>query len=154
MQRTRPADAMGIETPEERVLIALVRAAWAASARSDAIVRRAGLSPSQYNVLRILRHAGEQGLSRNGIGERMVTRDPDLTRILSGLTRLRAVSTRRSATDRRSRVSVITEQGRRLLDELDEEVRQAAIASLQGLSAAQLRRLEGLLEAVRAEPDN
>lgn len=150
---TRPADAMGIETPEERVLIALVRAAWAASARSDAIVRKAGLSPSQYNVLRILRHAGGEGLSRNGIGERMVTRDPDLTRILSGLTRMRAVTTRRSAADRRSRVSVITDHGRMLLGGLDKEVRKAAIASLRGLSAARMRRLEALLEAVRPETD-
>jgi len=150
----RPADAMGIETPEERVLIALVRAAWAASSRSDAIVRQAGLSPSQYNVLRILRQAGSEGLSRNGIGERMVTRDPDLTRILSGLTRMRAVSTRRSSADRRSRVSVITERGRALLDGLDAEVRRAAIASLKGLTPAQLKRLEGLLESVRPEADS
>jgi DNA-binding MarR family transcriptional regulator len=150
----KPADAMGIQTPEERVLIALVRATWAASVRSNAIVRKAGLSPSQYNVLRILRHAGGEGLSRNGIGERMVTRDPDLTRILSGLMRMGAVMTRRSSVDRRSRVSVITEDGRALLDALDEDVRSAAIASLSGLTPAQLARLEGLLEAVRPGADS
>lgn len=149
----KPADAMGIETPEERVLIALVRAAWAASARSDAIVRRAGLSPSQYNVLRILRHAGGDGLSRNGIGERMVTRDPDLTRILSGLGRMRAVTTRRSAVDRRSRVSVITDRGLTLLAGLDHEVGKAAMVSLRGLSTAQVQRLEKLLEAVGPDAD-
>lgn len=154
MTATRPADAMGIETPEERVLIALVRAAWAASVQSSAIVRQAGLSPSQYNVLRILRHAGGEGLSRNGIGERMVTRDPDLTRILSGLTRMRAVTSRRSSVDLRSRMSVITERGRVLLDGLDADVRGAAIASLKGLAPAQLRKLEGLLEVVRPEADS
>jgi DNA-binding MarR family transcriptional regulator len=154
MPVTRPADAMGIETPEERALIALVRAASAASARSDAVVRAAGLSPSQYNVLRILRHAGAEGLSRNGIAERMVTREPDLTRILAGLTRMRAVSTRRSTVDRRSRVSVITDRGRALLDGLDPEVRTAAIASLRGLEDGQLRRLEALLEAVAPGPDD
>lgn len=153
MSTTRPADAMGIDTPEERTLIALVRAAWAASVQSNAIVRQAGLSPSQYNVLRILRYAGEEGLSRNGIGERMVTRDPDLTRILSGLMRLRAVKTRRSSVDRRSLLSVITEHGRALLDSLDEDVRRAAMASLSGLSPTQLRRLEGLLDAVRPGTD-
>ncbi|MEZ4455229.1 MAG: MarR family transcriptional regulator [Gemmatimonadales bacterium] len=149
-----PAEAMGIETPEERVLIALVRAAWAASTRSNAVVRRAGLSPSQYNVLRILRHAGTEGLSRNAIGERMVTRDPDLTRILSGLIRMRAVRDRRSPVDRRSRVSEITDHGRALLDTLDDDVRQAAISSLGGLEPAQLRRLETLLSAVRSGPDD
>ncbi len=139
---------MGVEVPEERVLIALVRAAWASSVRSDAIVRQAGLSPSQYNVLRILRFSGPQGLSRNGIGERMVTRDPDLTRILSGLIGMRAVRDRRSALDRRVRVSVITEHGRELLDRLDADVRDAAIASLGGLGKADLKRLEALLTAV------
>lgn len=140
---------MGIETPEERVLIALVRAAWATSAQSNAVVRKAGLSPSQYNVLRILRHAGAEGLTRNGIGDRMVTRDPDLTRILSGLTQMRAVKNRRSSVDGRSRVSVITRRGRLLLIGLDDDVRRAAISSLSGLKPAQLQRLEGLLEAVR-----
>ncbi len=149
----KPADAMGIETPEERVLIALVRAASAASEQSNAIVREAGLSPSQYNVLRILRRAGDEGLSRSAIGERMVTRDPDLTRILSGLTQMRAVKTRRSSADRRSRVSAITEHGRSVLDGLDAEVRRAAIASLSGLTAAQLKRLEGLLDAVGSGTD-
>jgi DNA-binding MarR family transcriptional regulator len=144
---------MGVETPEERVLIALVRAAATASAPSNAIVRKAGLSPSQYNVLRILRHAGDEGLSRNGIGERMVTPDPDLTRILSGLTRRGAVTTRRCSVDRRSRVSAITQQGRALLDGLDHEVRGAAISSLGGLDPVQLMRLHELLEAVGRGPD-
>jgi DNA-binding MarR family transcriptional regulator len=151
MTSERPADAMGVETPQERVLIALVRASWAASLRSNGVVRDAGLSPSQYNVLRILRHAGADGLSRSGIGERMVTRDPDLTRILDGLTRLTAVRTRRSATDGRSRVSVITEIGRSLLNRLDGKVRAAAIAALAGLTAAQLQQLERLLETIRAD---
>lgn len=151
MRGSGPADAMGVQAPEERVLIALVRAAWVASMGSNAVVRRAGLSPSQYNVLRILGHAGANGLSRNGIGERMVTRDPDLTRILSGLTRMHAVRTRRSLTDRRSRVSVITTHGQSLLDRLEREVRGAAIAALDGLSSAELQQLEGLLEAVQGK---
>lgn len=151
MTTLRPADAMGVKTPAERVLISLVRAAWTASLASNAVVRGAGLSPSQYNVLRILCHAGEEGLSRNGIGERMVTRDPDLTRILNGLTRLKAVRTRRSVTDGRSRVSVITEHGRKILDGLDGDVRAAAVAALGGLTTMQLQQLERLLDGIRAD---
>lgn len=149
-----PAQAMGIDTREERVLIALVRAAWAASARSDGIVRKAGLSPSQYNVLRILRCAGDQGLSRNGIADRMVTRDPDLTRILSGLMRTGAVTTRRCTGDRRRRLSTITRRGCAVLDSLDEQVRSAAIASLGGLSPSELEKLEELLEVVAKAADS
>lgn len=154
MTTANPARAMGIETPQERALIALVRAAWTASAASDGIVRKAGLSPSQYNVLRILRHAGDEGLSRTGIGERMVTQDPDLTRILSGLMRMGAATTRRSPRDRRSRVSSITEVGRTLLDGLDHEVREAAVSSLRALNPTQLETLEQLLEAIGRGPDS
>src|SRR5438046_10519767 len=83
-----PAAAMAIrDSLEEEVLIALVRAAWLAAERSNAVTAAAGLSPSQYNVLRILRAAGRRGLSCTEIGTRMVTRDSDLTRLMSGLAR-------------------------------------------------------------------
>src|SRR2546426_7331329 len=81
-----PAAAMAIrDSLEEEALIALVRAAWLAAERSNAVAAAAGLSPSQYNVLRILRAAGRAGLSCTEIGARMVTRDSDLTRLISGL---------------------------------------------------------------------
>src|SRR2546430_10114133 len=87
-----PAAAMAIrDSLEEEVLIALVRAAWLAGERSNAVTASAGLSPSQYNVLRILRAAGRAGLSCTEIGARMVTRDSDLTRLMSGLARDRPV---------------------------------------------------------------
>src|SRR2546427_10648428 len=83
-----PAAAMAIrDSLEEEVLIALVRAAWRAAERSNAVTAAAGLSPSQYNVLRILRAAGREGLSCTEIGTRMGTRDSDLTRLMSGLER-------------------------------------------------------------------
>src|SRR3989454_4205269 len=91
MQVPTPAAAMAIrDSLEEEVLIALVRAAWLAAERSNAVTAAAGLSPSQYNVLRILRAAGRGGrggLSCTEIGARMVTRDSDLTRLMSGLAR-------------------------------------------------------------------
>src|SRR2546426_7559680 len=70
MQVPTPAAAMAIrDSLEEEVLIALVRAAWLAAERSNAVTAAAGLSPSQYNVLRILRAAGRGGLSCTEIGE-------------------------------------------------------------------------------------
>src|SRR2546428_7509915 len=83
-----PAAAMAIrDSLEEEVLIALVRGAWLAAERSNAVTAAAGLSPSQYNVLRILRAAGRGGLSCTEIGARMVTREFDLTRLMAGLER-------------------------------------------------------------------
>src|SRR5436853_7467075 len=81
-----PAAAMAIrDSLEEEVLIALVRAAWLAAERSNAVTAAAGLSPSQYNVLRILRAARRGGLSCTEIGARMVTGDAGPTRLMSGL---------------------------------------------------------------------
>src|SRR2546426_10949439 len=89
MQVPTPAAAMAIrDSLEEEVLIALVRAAWLAAERSNAVTAAAGLSPSQYNVLRILRAAGRGGrggLSCTEIGPRMGTRASDLPRPMSGL---------------------------------------------------------------------
>src|SRR3954462_12734736 len=122
-----PAAAMAIhDSLEEEVLIALVRAAWLGAERSNAVPAAAGLSPSQYNVLRILRAAGRGGLSCNEIAARMVTRDSDLTRLLSGLARDGLVVRAPDATDRRRSINRLTASGKGLLTRLDCHVSSAA----------------------------
>src|SRR2546428_4741322 len=93
---------------EGEVLIALVRAAGRAAERSNAVTAAAGLSPTQYNVLRILRAAGREGLSCTEIGTRMDTRDSDLTRLMSGLERYGLVVRSTDAEDRRRSINRIT----------------------------------------------
>src|SRR5437867_7503517 len=118
-----PAAAMAIrDSLEEEVLIALVRAAWLAAERSNAVTAAAGLSPSQYNVLRILRAAGRAGLSCTEIGARMVTRDSDLTRLMSGLARAGFVVRGTDADDRRRSTDRITAAGSALPRRLDAAV--------------------------------
>src|SRR2546426_9700952 len=107
-----PAAAMAIrDSLEEEVLIALVRAAWLAAERSNAVTAAAGLSPSQYNVLRILRAAGRGGLSCTEIGARVATPDSDLTRLTCGLARARFVVRRTDSHDRRRSTNRITAAG-------------------------------------------
>src|SRR2546423_12110030 len=126
-----PAAAMAIrDSLEEEVLIALVRAAWLAAERSNAVAAAAGLSPSQYNVLRILRAAGRAGLSCTEIGARMVTRDSDLTRLMSGLARGGLVVRATDSDDRRRSANRITGAGRTLLRGLDGEVSDAGKRTL------------------------
>src|SRR3989454_3533276 len=133
-----PAAAMAIrDSLEEEVLIALVRAAWLAAARSTAVTAAAGLSPSQYNVLRILRAAGQGGLSCTEIGARMVTRDSDLTRLMSGLARAGLVVRGTDAADRRRSTNRITAAGRALLRRLDRDVADAAQRSEEHTSELQ-----------------
>ena len=130
---------------EEEVLIALVRAAWLAAERSNAITAAAGLSPSQYNVLRILRAAGRGGLSCTQIGARMVTRDSDLTRLVSGLERDGLVVRQTDVGDRRRSINRITPAGKALLGRLDRDVAEAAKQTLSHLGRNRLTTLLDLL---------
>jgi len=142
------AAAMAIrDSLEEEVLIALVRAAWLAAERSNAVTAAAGLSPSQYNVLRILRAAGRAGLSCTEIGTRMVTRDSDLTRLMSGLARAGLVVRGTDTHDRRRSTNRITAAGRARLSRLDRDVVEAAKQSLGSLGRTRLTTLRDLLVA-------
>src|SRR5438876_98511 len=148
MQVPTPAAAMAIhDSLEEEVLIALIRAAWLAAERSNAVTATAGLSPSQYNVLRILRAAGRSGLSCTEIGTRMVTRDSDLTRLMSGLARAGLVVRGTDADDRRRSTNRITAAGRAVLSRLDRDVPEAAKQTLGSLGRTQLTPLRDLLLA-------
>lgn len=142
---------MGIaKNLEEEVLIALVQAAAYAAARSNAVTLAVGLSPSQYNVLRILRTAGEEGLTCTEIGMRMVTRDSDLTRLLGALARKGLLTRSKSEEDARRSINRITSRGLRLLAELEPRVTDAARTSLAHVAHDDLRRLRGLLALVPA----
>jgi DNA-binding MarR family transcriptional regulator len=148
-----PAAAMAIrDSLEEEVLIALVRAAWLAAERSNAVTAAVGLSPSQYNALRILRAAGREGLSCTEIGTRMVTRDSDLTRLMSGLERDGLVVRSTDADDRRRSVNRITAAGKALLRRLDGDVAGAAKQTLGHLGRLRLTALRDLLVAFAPLP--
>src|SRR5713226_6948106 len=143
-----PAAAMAIaDWREGRVLFPWVGPAWLAAERSNAVTAAAGLSPSQYNVLRILRAAGRGGLSCTEIGARMVTRDSDLTRLMSGLARPGLVVRGTDSDDRRRSTNRITAAGRALLRRLDRDVADAAKQSLGHLGRARLTALRDLLVA-------
>ena len=153
MSAPTPAAAMAIhDSLEEEVLIALVRAAWLAAERSNAVTAAAGLSPSQYNVLRILRAAGRRGLSCTEIGARMVTRDSDLTRLMSGLARAGFVVRGTDADDRRRSTNRITAAGKALLNRLDRDVADAAKQTLGHLGRTRLTALRDLLVAFAPPP--
>ena len=107
------------------------------------------LTETQYNVLRILRGAGSDGLKCSEIAERMVTRDPDITRLLDRLERQGWIERQRSVTDRRVVTSRITESGLDLLAKLDEPIRVTLKRMLGRLGPDRLRLLIELLEEAR-----
>ena len=118
------------------------------SRRLVAAVEGRDLSSNQYNVLRILRGAPE-GLPCGEIGNRMITRDPDITRLLDRLEKRGLISRCRETKDRRMVMARITPDGLNLLARMDEPVRETHRSQLGHLGRERLGALTELLQAAR-----
>ena len=110
-----------IACPEEAAFLDLLRTAAQQMRGLIRVLKSEELSPTQYNVLRILR-GSPQGLPCGEIGNRMITRDPDITRLLDRLEKRGLVSRCRESRDRRTVLTRITPVGLKLLARLEEPV--------------------------------
>jgi DNA-binding MarR family transcriptional regulator len=135
-------------SPEERLFQSVLRTADHLLRGEVELLRLVNLTFSQYNVLRILRGAGSDGLSAGAIAERMVNRDPDMTRLLDGLAR-RGLISRSRGDDRRVVIARLTSAGLELLRGLDAPVDRVHREQLRHLSRQQLESLADLLDLVR-----
>lgn len=136
-------------TTEEEGYLGLLRTAEVLRGQVNELLRPFELSHSQYNVLRILRGAGESGISASEIYKRLVTNDSDVTKLLDRL-EARALATRcRDDKDRRVVTARITEQGLMLLSELDAPVGELHKKQFGDLGAGLLEKLLALLALVR-----
>jgi len=104
---------------EQEVYLSILRTASELSHAVDQFFRPFDITPSQYNVLRILRGAGTDGLCRNEISERMVTATPDMTRLLDRMEKAGWVTRERAEEDRRQVSTHITKSGMELLARLE-----------------------------------
>ena len=136
---------MSDTTLETRAFLSLQRAADRLMTGLALLLKPSGLSPTQYNVLRILRGAGEAGLACHAIGDRLITRDPDITRLLDRLEKRGLVARTREIQDRRVITVRITPEGLDLRAPLD-----SAVTELHRLQAAHLgdARLAELIAAL------
>ncbi len=146
MKRTQ---SPGPSPLEERVFVSLLRTADALSRTGEGLLKPYNLSATQYNVLRILRGAGENGLACREIGCRLISRDPDITRLLDRMESRGLIARAREAQDRRVVKTRITVEGLRILAELDEPVREWHRRQLGHITAKELRQLESLLDRAR-----
>jgi DNA-binding MarR family transcriptional regulator len=137
--------------PEEVAHLEMMRTMEALSHQFVHVFKAEDLSSTQYNVLRILRGAPE-GLPCGEIGNRMVTRDSDITRLLDRLEKRSLVSRCRETKDRRTVWVRITPEGLDLLARLDEPVRAAHRELLGHLGAKRLNLLTDLLRLARQSP--
>ena len=135
--------------PEEAAFLALLRTAEALSRHVAEPLKAEDLSPAQYNVLRILRGSSE-GLTCGEIGNRMISRDPDITRLLDRMEKRELISRARSVEDRRVVLTRITREGLDLLAKLDHPVRDVHRRLLGHLGPERLRQLMTLLEACQS----
>ena len=140
------------ESLEQEVLLNLLRTADALGRDFEAVFKPAGISMTQYNVLRILRGAGEDGLACGEIGDRMITRDPDMTRLLDRLESRGLITRVREATDRRVVKTRITKDGLSLLSKLDDPISATHQKQMEHMDERKLQTLLKLLEEARVKP--
>jgi len=136
-------------SPEEAAFLDLLRTADMLTRRSDWVLKDEDLSLTQYNVLRILRGA-PQALPCGEIAGRMITRDPDVTRLLDRLEKRGLISRSRDSRDRRVVLARLTPEGLKLVNRLDEPVQKVHRKQLGHMGKDRLRTLVQLLAAARA----
>jgi MarR family transcriptional regulator, organic hydroperoxide resistance regulator len=135
---------------EDRVFVALLQAADALSQEAEQFLKSAGLTGTQYNVLRILRGAEPQGLPCSAIADRMISHDPDMTRLLDRMEKRGLITRERQIDDRRVVKTRITPQALSLLRTLDQPVHDLHKRQFRHIPATRLKILGRLLEEVRA----
>ena len=133
----------------QEVLVALLRTADVVRRAIGRVLEPYDITPQQYNVLRILRGAGEQGLTASDIGSRMITRDPDVTRLVDRLEKRGLVERWRCTEDRRVVWTRIAPAGVEALEPLDAPLHELHTAQLAHLGPEKLRTLVALLEEAR-----
>ena len=144
LKQTKPFPSLG-----EEAAVSLART-WALFDHAgEELMAKYGITQTQYNVLRILRGAGPAGLCRSEIGERMISRVPDVTRLLDRMEAAGLVERERGDEDRRFVTARITREGLKMLTRLDQPLNDFIRSKLGFLGESKLRTLIDLLADVR-----
>lgn len=144
LRQTKPFSSL-----QQEAYLSVVRTSSTLTDMVEDLLKPFGISGTQYNVLRILRGAGDEGLCRNELRDRMLTRMPDMTRLLDRMEEAGLVTRSRERDDRRMVLTRITARGRELLSQLDRPMNDLHRKQLAQLDDDQLRSLIDLLTLVR-----
>jgi DNA-binding MarR family transcriptional regulator len=131
-----------------RAFIALLKAADKLAQQAEQLVKANGLTGAQYNVLRILRGAEPDGLACSTISERMISHDPDMTRLLDRMEKRDLITRQRQTDDRRVVKTRITGGGLELLKQLDHPIRELHKKQFAHMGNARVKELADLLEEI------
>jgi len=136
---------------EQEVYLSILRTSSELSYAADRLFRHFHITHSQYNVLRILRGAGADGLCRNEISERMVTATSDMSRLLDRMERAGWVTRERAEDDRRQVSTHITKSGMELLAKLETPTRDFVSRLFAGIPASHLKTVLKINDQIRAQ---
>ena len=146
---SRPKTAPHSPSLEARIFVALLQTADALGQEAEQLLKSAALRGAQYNVLRILRGAEPSGLPCSAIADRMISHDPDMTRLLDRMEKRGLITRERQTDDRRVVKTRITPQALSLLKTMDQPIHELHKRQFRHMSAARLKMLSDLLEEVR-----
>jgi DNA-binding MarR family transcriptional regulator len=133
---------------EDRAFIALQKAADKLAVQAEQLLKSNGLTGAQYNVLRILRGAEPQGLACSSIADRMISHDPDMTRLLDRMEKRSLITRARQSDDRRVVKTRITSAGMELLKRLDSPIRGLHKRQFAHMGGARVKTLADLLDQI------
>ena len=136
---------------EEELFVNLMRTTEALRWRTAELLKDYDLSGVQYNTLRILRGAGEEGLSWSEISERLITKDSDITRLLERMENRGFIARERDANDRRHIITKITDKGLEVLAEIDGPMTEVHKRQLGHLGDSLIEQLNALLVLARSQ---
>jgi DNA-binding MarR family transcriptional regulator len=139
----------GFTSLQQEAFLNVLRTSSALTDDLEDLLRPYGISATQYNVLRILRGSESDGMCRNEVRDRMLTRMPDMTRLLDRMEEAGWVTRAREREDRRMVLTRISPAGKALLKELDAPVNDLHRSQLDRLGEDQLRSLIDLLTLAR-----
>jgi DNA-binding MarR family transcriptional regulator len=141
--KSNPKQGCAETLPEQRLFVAIVKIADALSLQAEQLIKTHNLTGTQYNVLRILRGAEPEGLLCRGISERMISHDPDMTRLLDRMEKRGLITRERQKDDRRVIKTRITADGLVALKKLDQPVQELHKTQFAHMKTG---RIKGLLE--------
>ena len=144
IKQTRP-----FTSRQEEAALNVLRTADALKRGFDLLLKRHGITSTQYNVLRILRGAGTAGLHCNGIAERMITAEPDVTRLLMRMEKLGLLVRRRDSKDRRVVTVTVSRARAPIVAELEQPLKKLQEQQFSLMSEEDLATLIEGLEKVR-----
>ena len=138
---------------EEEVILNLGRTYEYLQQRLGDLLKDYQLTPTQYNMLRILRGAGSDGVTCSQACERMISPDPDITRLLDRMEARKLISRERSKQDRRVVITCITPEGLELVNQIDKPLTALLKKHLGRVGKDRLTNLIETLETLREEPE-